>query len=184
MKNLLSLDIPDTTNSCVIRIADTSIYGEMIPASCLQLDITPPGFTTAYSYTNLTPGFVVNLTACDILLQTANCDTIKNPIVDGVYVVRYSVSPNDKVYVEYNHLRTTAILKKFEKLLCCLDVEACAPQGLLKERLREVQELYTMLKAAKSAVEFCHQPSRGMAIYHYVDGKLDKLLCGCGCQTC
>jgi hypothetical protein len=54
----------------------------------------------------------------------------------------------------------------------------------LTNKLREVQLLWTMLQAAKARVEYCHNPSEGMAMYTYVIGKLRKLACGCGCGSC
>lgn len=183
-KHLLSLDIPDTTNDCVLRIVDTSIMASGIPADCATLEITPPGFFQAYQYLSLSPGFMVNLTACDIELQTYACDTVKNTFSDGVYIIRYSVSPNDKVYVEYNHLRITTALKKFEALLCCLDIKGCAPTSDLSKELNEIQLLMTMLKAAKANVEYCHKPGNGMDIYNYVMTKLSKISCRNGCSKC
>ena len=183
-KNALSLDIPDTTNDCILRIIDSSIYASGVPVECLTLDITPPGFFQAYQYLNLSPLFSVNLTACDIGLQTYACDTIKNTFSDGVYIIRYSVSPNDKVFVEYNHLRITAALKKFEALLCCLDLKGCAPTSDLTKELNEVQLLMTFLKAAKANVEYCHHPGKGMELYNYVISRLSKISCRNGCSKC
>lgn len=183
-KHLLSLDIPDTTNSCIIRIVDTSIYDPNVPVECPSLEITPPGFFQAYSYLSLNQGFTVNLSQCDIGLQVYNCDLVKNPYSDGVYIIRYSVSPNDRVYVEYNHLRITKALKRFDSILCCLQVKGCAPDSELTTALREVQLLMTMLKAAKANVEFCHHPGKGMDIYNYVMTRLNKLACKYGCDTC
>lgn len=183
-KHALSLDIPDTTNDCVLRIVDTSAMAPGIPADCATLEITPPGFFQAYQYLSLSPGFTVNLTACDIELQTYACETVRNTFSDGVYVIRYSVSPNDRVYVEYNHLRITSALKKFEAILCCLDVKGCAPPSDLATELREIQLLMTMLKAAKAQVEYCHHPGRGMEIYNYVMSRLSKISCRNGCSKC
>lgn len=182
-KHLLSLDIPDTTNNCIFRVIDTSIYAD-VPIECPTLEITPPGFFQSYNYLSIIQGFTVNLSQCDILLQTYNCDNVKNTYVDGVYIVRYSVSPNDRVYVEYNHLRITQALKRFDSLLCCLQVKACAPSMDLTKALNEVQLLMTMLKAAKANVEFCHHPGRGMEIYTYVMTRLNKLACSYGCVDC
>ena len=41
-----------------------------------------------------------------------------------------------------------------------------------------------MLQAAKARVEYCHNPSEGMAMYTYVISRLRKLACGCGCGSC
>ncbi len=183
-KHQLALDIPDTLSKCILRIVDASIYSGVAPVECGKLEITPPGFTTAYDITDLQPAFFENISACDLGLQTANCGNTYNDFADGVYVIRYSVSPNDIVYVEYNHLRVTVALNKINDLLCCMDVQGCEPQGPLKEKLREVQLLQTLLKAAKAKVEYCHTPGQGMDIYNYVMKRLNKLSCGCGCSSC
>jgi hypothetical protein len=179
----LSLEIPDTLTTCIIRVVDTSTYDENVPVDCPQLEITAPGFTEAIL---LTPGsdFAVNYTACDLGIQATNCGTTRNNLPDGVYVIKYSVSPNDIVYVEYNHLRTTEALNKINSILCCLDVPGCEPLAPMKEKLKEVQLLSVMLKAAKAKVEYCHNPKEGMAIYTYVLERLTKLACGCGCESC
>ena len=183
-QHALSLEFPDTLNNCLLRIVDMSTYNQNVPVECPKLQITAPGFTTAAEITDMGTEFAVNLTACDLDLQLTNCESYRNDLPDGVYVIRYSVAPNDVVYVEYNHLRISQALNKINNLLCCLDVPNCEPVGPMKEKLREINLLSTMLKAAKAKVEYCHNPEEGMAIYTYVLAKLDKLSCGCGCGTC
>lgn len=180
----LALEIPDTLNTCLLRIVDMSTYNDLVPVECPTLQITAPGFTTAAEITSMGTDFAVNLTACDLGLQLTNCDTFRNAIPDGVYVIRYSVAPNEVVYVEYNHLRISQALTQINDLLCCLDVPNCQPVGPIQQKLQEVTFLSTMLKAAKAKVEYCHNPKEGMAIYTYVIGQLKKLACGCGCGTC
>jgi hypothetical protein len=180
-KHQLSLEIPNTLNGCIFRVIDTSIYSDEVPVECPKLEITPPGFYQAYDVPNLTENFTENITACDMGLQIYNCTIQYNDLPDGVYVVRYSVSPNDKVYVEYNHLRITRALNKINEILCCLDVAACEPQKPLRDKLMQLQLLETQLQAAKVEVEYCHHPKKGMEIYNYVMKMLDKLACGCGC---
>ena len=183
-QHALSLEFPDTLNNCLLRIVDMSTYNQNVPVECPKLQITAPGFTTAAEITDMGTEFAVNLTACDLDLQLTNCESYRNDLPDGIYVIRYSVAPNDVVYVEYNHLRVSQALNKINNLLCCLDVPNCEPVGPMKEKLREINLLSTMLKAAKAKVEYCHTPEEGMAIYTYVLAKLDKLSCSCGCGTC
>lgn len=183
-KHQLALDIPDTLNKCVFRVVDVSIYSNLVPVECETLHITPPGFNTPFSVDTLNPDFIANISACDLGLQTSNCGNTYNEFSDGVYVVRWSVSPNDVVYVEYNHLRITNALNLINDILCCIDVAACDPDVPTKEKLKEIQLLQTMLKAAKATVEYCHKPRQGMDMYNYVYAKLQKLSCNCGCSQC
>lgn len=105
--HVLSLEVPDTMNKCVLRIMDTSIYNTQKPPTCQLLQITPPGWTRPIEFNEgvISPGFSVNLTACDLEMQTVNCGSSYSDLPDGIYIIKYSVAPNDIVYVEYNHLR-------------------------------------------------------------------------------
>lgn len=182
-KHQLALDIPDTLNESVFRVIDASIYSPDVPTECPKLEITLPGFTLPAVITDIEPLFSVNLDACQLGIQIHNCGIQFNTLPDGVYIVRYSLSPNDKLYVEYNHLRITCALNKINKILCCLDLKDCEPVEPTKSQIRELQDLWMMLKGAKSNVEYCHHPKKGMAMYKYIMGRLDKLSCACGCAS-
>lgn len=180
--NKLALDIPDTLNDCVLKVWDSSIYSSGVPTECPKLEITAPGFQLPAIVSDIQPGFNLNLTACQIGMQIHNCGVQFNPLPDGVYIIRLSYSPNDQLYVEYNHLRITCALNKINKIMCCLDLSNCQPIQPVEAQLRELQQLWMQLKGAKSNVEYCHHPKKGLAMYDYVVGQLDKLACACGCQ--
>jgi hypothetical protein len=176
-KHMLSLEMPDTLNDCIMCIMDTSIYADKVPVECPYLDILPPGFTCAVRL-DVEPGFCqICLTACDLGFQTNDCGNTFDTIPDGVYVVKYSVAPNEYVFVEYNHLRITSAMKKVNDVLCGLDLAACDPLPEIKEKLKELRLIQVMLQAAKSKVEYCHTPSHGMDLYEYAVKRLNKLLC-------
>ncbi len=180
--HVLSLEVPDTLNSCILRIADTSIYDKMIPISCLLLEVTLPGFTRPVQFTeaNILPGFSVNLTACDLEVQVAGCGTTYSDLPDGIYIIKYSVSPNDIIYVEYNHLRITKALKRIQAILCDLELSTCEPSEKVKSKMIQLQEARIFLDAAKAKVEFCHEPQEGMGLYSYAL----KLLTRIDCKSC
>jgi hypothetical protein len=173
MKHALSLIIPDTMNDWSLTIQDSSIYTTLIPISCPTLQVLVPGFIKAATFTETTPvevqpGFILNLSACNLEIQTNNC------------VIKYSVSPNDIVFVEYNHLRITQALKKWNKHLCELELAPCDPPTDKKVKLKELMEIKYYLEAAKNMVEFCHKADKGMDLYNYALKRLNKLKC----QTC
>ena len=115
--HVLSLEVPTVMNPCILSINDTSIYADLVPVTCETLNVTVPGF----GYSNqidVTAGFTQILTGCDLQLQTTNCGTSYVNLPDGIYIIKYSVSPNDQVYVEYNHMRITQALIKYNKVLC------------------------------------------------------------------
>lgn len=185
-QHVLSLEVPDTLNKCILRVVDTSVYNPNSAPVCPRLLITLPGFNVPVSFTDadISPGFMLNLTACDLELQTAGCGTSYDDLPDGIYIIKYSVSPNDLVYVEYNHLRITQALWMIQCILCYLDLGACDPPVEIKEKLNQLSLIRRYLDAAKAYVEFCHQPEKGMQLYRYAVKLLNKLACNTNCGTC
>jgi hypothetical protein len=182
--HVLSLEVPFVMNSCIMKIFDTSVYAmnPLLPISCPTLNITVPGFNYSVQIEgDVMDDFVDNghitLTACDLKLQSTNCETQYLDIPDGIYVIKYSVSPNDQVYVEYNYMRVTQAMNKYYKILCDVDANACDPPAKVKKILEELRLIKMFLDAAKSKVEFCHEPQKGMSLYNYALKLLNKMSC-------
>ena len=180
--HVLSLEVPFVMNSCVMKIFDTSVYAIPLSVTCPTLNITVPGF----SYSNQIEGAVmtnfvnsghITLTACDLQLQTTQCGTQYVDLPDGIYIIKYSVSPNDQVFVEYNYMRITQAMNKYYKVLCDVDVAACDPPFKIKQRLEELRLIKMYLDASISKVEFCHEPQKGMSLYNYALKLLNKMTC-------
>ena len=172
----LSLYIPNILNECIIKIEDISVYAELLAIDCPLLQITPPGFTYAVHFHDGAPNGSYFLTAVDLELGTS----AEDPLPDGVYVIRYSVSPNDKVFVEYNYLRTTSIMNKYYKILCNLEVSNCEPPRELAETLNKMRMIKMLIEAAKAKVEYCHSVTEGMDMYAYALKLLNRI----NCKTC
>ena len=174
--HILSLEVPSVMNPCILKIFDTSVYSNLLPVTCPTLNITVPGFGYSIQL-DTTQDFVDTITACDLQLQTTDCGTVNVDIPDGIYIIKYSVSPNEIVYVEYNHLRITQALNKYYNVLCDVDANACEPPLKIKQRLEELRLIYMYLQAAKGKVEFCHEPQKGMSLYNYAMKLLNKMTC-------
>jgi hypothetical protein len=174
--HILSLEVPTVMNPCILKIFDTSVYSDLIPVTCPTLNITVPGFGYSVQL-DTTQDFVETITACDLGLQTTDCGTVNVDIPDGVYIIKYSVSPNETVFVEYNHMRITQALNKYYNVLCDVDANACDPPFKIKQRLEELRLIFMYLQAAKGKVEFCHEPQKGMSLYNYAMKLLNKMTC-------
>lgn len=175
----LSLEAPDTLNKCILRIVDTSVYNPQTKLLCPTLQVTLPGFSipAVFEEPIVEPGFMLNLTACDLGVQTVSCGTVFNDLPDGIYIIRYSNTPNDLVYVDYNHLRITKALDKYNVILCDLDIAACDPPEIVKRKMERLTMIRMYLDAAKAQVEVCHKPAKGMELYNYAVKLLDKMTC-------
>ena len=174
--HILSLEVPTVLNTCIISVLDTSVYSTLIPVTCPTLNVTVPGFKFSTQLT-IVPGANTILTACDLQLQTQNCATVLSDLPDGIYVFKYSVSPNDLVFVEYNHLRISKALNTYNTILCNLDLAACEPPVSIQQKLERLKMAKMYLDAAKAKVEFCHEPGNGMSLYNYAVKLMKKIEC-------
>jgi hypothetical protein len=177
MRHQLSLEVPLVFNDRLLQVVDSSVYTSALPIDCARLEITVPGFVSAVAIT-VTKDFNLFLTSCDLGLQTTGCDDETQVLPDGLYVIRYSVSPNDEVFVEYNHLRMTQAWNRYYKKLCSVALGACDPEPEVKEELRQLQLVRSFFEAAKAKVEYCHEPHKGMELLAYGARLLERAGCG------
>ena len=183
MKHVLSLEAPDTLNCELLRVIDTSVYSDDLPIECPILNVTPPGFNASVEFgeEDISAEFNLNMTACNLEMQTQDCGTSYKALPDGIYILKYSVSPNNQVYVEYNHLRVTKLRKQYQQILCELDISNCEPLPDIAQQLHQLKKIDMYIQAAKAKVEVCHEPKKGMQLFSYVKDLLNKFECA-SCQ--
>jgi hypothetical protein len=191
-KHQLSLEVPDTNNCSVFRVIDTSVYDTHVPVTCPKLEITSPGFNvpvvidvvlSSDPTTNAPINFSYILNACTLGIQTVGCGSNSERIPDGIFTLRYSVSPNDKVFVEYHYLRTCLTTNKYFNELCKLEMAACEPTADVKESLNELRLIKSFIDAAKAKVEQCNDLQEGMELLVYAQKRLQKYQTG-SCFNC
>ncbi len=180
-KHILSLEVPSVANCEILKITDTSQYVSNLATDCPKLSITTPGSVQIVTI-DVQTGFDLNINACALGLQTDDCNNVRASLQDGIYIIRYSIAPNDKVYVEYNTLRTTTILSNYYKKLCELDVTPCEPSSTKQQLLAEMKYIRTLIDAAKAKIEYCQSPNEGMELYNFAKKKLSKITCDVCCQ--
>jgi hypothetical protein len=190
IKHTLALDIPETACENIIRIWDASVYGEGLDIDCPRLDIYLPGFSMPIYYTNnalldpptvLLPGFVKNFSTSDLGITHSSDDPGTFP--DGLYTIRYSVSPNDIVFVQYYHLRTTHLMNTYYREVCKIQLQACEPNAEQHQKMHDLRYIKMYIDAAKAKAEYCHAPVQAVEMYTYAEKLLAKYLTGC-CVSC
>lgn len=178
-KHQLYLDFPENTNEGILRIEDSSLYNSTIPVNCTTLEITPPGYESPTVLSNLPQQFRLFLNACSLGILQVGCDETAPTIYDGIYNIRYSVSPNDKVYVEYKLFRITNIMHRFYKTLCWINNVSGGPQNDVLILLRELQLIHNQILTAKHLTEDIHDYDTSMEMFRYADKKLREISKGC-----
>lgn len=174
-KHQLSLEVPETNNCSLFRVIDTSIYSDEVPVTCPRLEITAPGYNQSESIDGIAPGFNLILNACALKIQTIDCQETSQVLPDGAYTIKYSVSPNDKVFVEYHYLRVCQVLNSYYNELCKLELAACEPQADIKAQLEELRMIKNYIDAAKVKVEICDELEEGKNLLEYAKKQLVKI---------
>jgi hypothetical protein len=178
-KHILSLEIPTVSNCELLCIKDTSQYSTELAVDCEELLITLPGYSVPVLI-KVDKGFDMCLNACVLALQKTECGTLQQTIPDGIYIIRYSVAPTANVFVEYNHLRVTALLTTYYEVLCDLDIQACQPETYKQELLSEMNFIRTLIDAAVANAEYCQSSAQAMQLYNYAKQRLNKIKCPSG----
>jgi hypothetical protein len=172
-QHFLALNVPDTYNPAVLTILDESVYSTRLKVDCIRLEIWAPGYNIQSTHTPA-KDFHLNLDACALEIQTEDCGDTQADLPDGIYILRYSVSPNDKVFVEYNYLRVTQAMNKLMECRGQVELAPCIPTDEIEERLREMQFIEDLIKAAKIRVEIQHKPKEGLELLAYANKRLGK----------
>lgn len=174
-KHILSLYIPQVSNEGILVIEDTSIYDPLLGIDCPTLQIQYPGASQPVLI-DVTPGFKAVLNACSLgMLPSGECSDNCPCIPDGIYDIRYSVSPHDKVFVEYAHLRVTRSLNSWNEVLCSLELQCCTPDADLQYMLNELYLIRMYIYSAVGSVENCHEQQQGINLLRFANSLIAKL---------
>lgn len=174
-KHLLSLAILPVTNEGIFAIKDTSVYTSLLGISCPQLQVLAPGYTYP-SAIPVSANFNTAFNACTLGMLTSGSCVDSCPVLpDGIYWLRYSVSPADQVYVEYNYLRTVQAINRLNSILCKIADTPCLPGTEQQYDIEQCGLIREYLISAKTLVEDVNRPADGINMYHFAITCMDKL---------
>ncbi len=174
-KHILGLNVGCTANEGVLLLEDISFYDSSLPVSCCELQILSPGFVVPVVL-EVSANFHLTLNACWLgILSSVNCSDGCPKLDDGIYHLRYSVSPSSLVFVEYNYLRTTRAINRLNELLCKLPLQCALPGEELLTDLTNINLIHEYLIAAKTFVEEQNKPADGINMYRYAVSLIDKM---------
>lgn len=182
--NNLNIDIKKSFDCRTLIVEDISIYDDIDEIDNIILEIKPPGkdcFISFDLYKNWT-----NKTLNCSLLQTCctDCPASFSVLPDGVYDLKYSINPNLKTIVEFSHLRTCQLEKRYMQILCNFYSDKC--QYSKSEQNKLIEQLYDIffnIESAKWMVGECDEIEKGLELYNDINNQLDKYEKGCGCSN-
>lgn len=170
MATTLDLMPVPTYNIASLGIADISVYATT--PSNPSLEITVPGF----------PKVNVEFTPSSVNIYNAahfdiDCEAT-SPLPDGIYYLKYSVTPNSTTYVEKSFLRMEQLICRYYNVRLSLDVNCpCSDEKDKHEAL--LRQASILMEGAQASANQC-DPVSAYEKYQKAD-KILRNITSCDC---
>jgi hypothetical protein len=180
LKNMtLDFLVINTFSTRTLGIADISTYDTNPPVVVAPtMEITIPGYTVPVSIPFIPLDFNVYNS---ITLGLNNFAGGAQPLPDGVYFLKYSVSPAYINYKEKNIMRTERIQEKFDNAFMKLDMMEC-DLAIKKQSKVTLNSIYYMIQGSIAAANNCAIDTAN-TLYIQADTMLNNFISNnCGCS--
>ncbi len=179
--NNLNVSVKESYDCRTLIIEDISEYTSENIDNVI-LEVKAPGkdcFIQFPLFKNWKP-FILNCSNLELCCETRPSDF--SVIPDGVYAIKYSIDPNLKTIVEFNHLRVCQLEKSFLKLICDFFTNKCSFNEKEKNsKLDELMKIYFNIKASKWLVEECLETEKGLELYNETNKSMEQYGKKCNC---
>lgn len=162
----LLLNIETNKSGKSFLIKDMSVYNPMLPVTCSQLTIKVPGFTYTKTF-ELLPEFELLVNMGNLGLQNVNDSSNLHTLPDGAYEIRYSINPNDKLFVEYVYFNVNKLYKLYIEKVTHFLAKKC--DMTIKQKEDMIELLWTIsnnIELAKISAEDCQDLEGAQTIYN------------------
>jgi hypothetical protein len=180
LKNMtLDFLVINTFSTKTLGIADISTYDTNPPVVVAPtMEITIPGYPVPVSIPFIPLDFNV-YNSITLGLNTFSGGT--QPLPDGVYFLKYSVSPAYLNYTEKNIMRTERIQEKFDNAFMKLDMMEC-DLAIRKQAKVNLNSIYYMIQGSIAAANNCAIDTAN-TLYIQADTMLNNFISNnCGCS--
>lgn len=171
----LSLNIMpiNTYSTKTLGLVDISVYDPVTPSN-ETLEITPANYPK--KAISVTHGQAWVFTANDLGID---CDSDCLDLPDGMYTVKYSISPNETNYIECCFIRVELLKCKYQKAFLKIEQDCrCSPHSQIKKELWDIEML---IEGAVASANSKDDVSARM-MYRKADDALDRILSDCNCK--
>jgi len=172
----LDIFVLQTYNVTTLAIVDASVYPTDPPNVVTpSIKITPPGFNSVEI-----PFIVEDYNLFNSFKLGISPEGVDYPLPDGVYQMRYSVSPSLTTYVDKSFMRIDAIQEKYDTAFMRLDLMEC-DQKIKEQAKVELSTIYFLIQGSISAANNC-AITESEKLYVKASSLLDRFVSsGCGC---
>ena len=178
MISQLDFYVEEVLNPKVMIIKDASYYNPEITPTGGLLVIQYPGSDVYISF-SIGINFTYKINSNTLGITNVVQQSQLSDLPDGLYTIRYSICPNDELFVEYKFLRNVKQLIRYNNLYCSLQVEKCDHKSY-KEAIEKLREIKSYIDAAVYKANCC-QYDKAIELYDYACSLMDKFEALCEC---
>lgn len=179
MISQLDIYIEKILNPKLLIVKDASYYNSDVAVTNAKLDLQYPN---SNEYVNIPVGknfsYIINSNTIG-LTNVTNSEALSD-LPDGLWTIKYSICPNDELYVEYTFLRNVKQLIKYHNLFCQIEVDRCNKKQYLED-LKKIREIKDLIDAAQYLANDCGKYEKSIELYDYADSLLNEFTNDCKC---
>jgi hypothetical protein len=178
MISQLDIYVDKVLNPKVLIVKDASWYNPDVPVTNAALDIKYPGSTNNV-HIPVGRGFSYIINSNTLGLTNTTTSAALTDLPDGLYTIRYSICPNDELFVEYTFLRNVKQLVEYNNLYCAIEIEKCNKKHYTQD-LEQLRSIKDMIDAAEYQAD-CGKYTQAIDLYNYAESLLKEFTNGCNC---
>jgi hypothetical protein len=179
MISQLDIYIEKILNPKILVVKDCSFYNPEIVVTKAKLDLQYPNSS---NYVNIPVGknfsYIINSNTIG-LTNVTNSDALSD-LPDGIWTIKYSICPNDELYVEYTFLRNIKQLIKYYNLFCKIEIDKCNKKQYLED-LKKIREIKDLIDAAQYLADDCGKYEKSIELYNEAEEMLNEFTNDCKC---
>lgn len=178
MISRLSFNIIDTHDFKTLGILDTSWYNPDIVVETATIEIIPPGYSVAAS-----PFYMIKAlnvyNSNGLGITRASCEEELVDLPDGIWRFKYSICPNDKLFIEKFFLKTDKIWCRYTQAFLNLDLHNVNSKKDVerKKRLDEIEFYINGAIAASNNQDY----KEAIDLYNKAEKLLNRYFSDCNC---
>jgi len=177
---LLDITLIQTYSLKTIGIADISVYPDNFDVFNPTLELTAPGMLkVALPFNPRT----VNVFNSNNINMTCTFDYSQlAALPDGIYTLKYSISPNQDRFIEKSFMRVDKLECKFAQAFLYLDLDDDSFHDVHKNKMKTLKTVRMLIDGSVAAMNECDD-ILAVKLYQKASQMLDALIDGeCKCD--
>jgi len=172
----LDITYHNTYNCKTLRIEDNSIYDDKFEVKNSILEIKAPG-QNCFTFFDLKKDWKSITLNCASLKLCCTKQPCKLTILpDGIYEIKFSIDPNIKYMVEFNHMRVCKLMSNYIKLIGLYLSNKTSNTNKENEEIeKEFTAIKDIIDASVYAVEELLDNSLGIDLYEQASKRINDI---------